>query len=207
MTESESVKIGGIVLAAGGSSRLGKPKQLLQLEGKTLLRRAAEAMSASMCDPAVVVLGAKSGGLADEIEGLRVIHCLNQDWRSGMGSSIRIGLAKLTEIEPGLDAVLISLCDQPFVTTEMLNRCGEKFAETKLPIVAAAYKGVTGVPALFSRELFGALSQLEGDKGARDLIRSRPDIATIDLPEAAFDIDTPEDAANLQPNSIPAAKP
>lgn len=197
MAENKKPKIGGIVLAAGGSSRLGQPKQLLQFRGKTLLKHAAEAMAASICDPTVVVLGAETARLAGEMEGLSVFQCRNENWRSGMSSSIKTGLAKLIEIAPEIDAVIISLCDQPFVTAEMLNRFGEKFAAGGASVVAAKYKGVVGVPALFSRELFGELSRLVGDKGARDLIRNRVDIETIDLPEAAFDIDTPYDAFRL----------
>ena len=198
-------KVGGLLLAAGSSSRLGQPKQLLEFRGKTLLRHAAEAMASSVCDPVVVVLGAEIERSATEIEGLGVTTCLNANWRSGMSSSISVGLAGLTEISPDLDAVLISLCDQPLVDAEMLNRFGQKFATTNADVIAAAYNGITGVPALFSRELFGELSRLDGDKGARDLIRSRPDIKTIDLPEAAFDIDTPDDAVNCMTGRQPVA--
>lgn len=189
-------RIGGLLLAAGGSSRLGQPKQLFEFKGKTLLRHAAEAMTESSCDPVVVVLGAETGMSTIEIAGLSVVQCLNENWQSGMSSSIKIGLAMLLELAPEIDAVLVSLCDQPFITTEMLNRFGEKFATTNAAVIAAAYNGVTGVPALFSCEIFEELSHLDGDKGARDLIRSRFDVETIDLPEAAFDIDTPDDAAN-----------
>ena len=193
MTGSRDVKIGGLLLAAGGSSRMGQPKQLLQFKGKTLMRHAAEAMAASICDPVVVVLGAETARSAAEIEGLSVFQCLNENWKSGMSSSIKIGLAQLVEIAPEIDAVLISLCDQPFVTAEMLNRFSEKFAASDASVVAANYNGVAGVPALFSRELFGELSRLDGDKGARDLIRSRSDIEIVELLEAAFDIDTLDD--------------
>lgn len=191
-------KVGGLLLAAGGSSRLGQPKQLLEFKGNRLLRHAAEAMADSSCDPVVVVLGAETEMSAMEIAGLSVAQCLNEDWESGMSSSIKIGLAMLLELAPEIDAVLVSLCDQPYVTTEMLNRFGEKFSTTNAAVIAAAYNGVTGVPALFSREMFDELSRLDGDKGARELIRFRADIETIDLPEGAFDIDTPDDAAKLQ---------
>lgn len=185
-------------MAAGGSSRLGQPKQLLKFKGKTLLLRAAEGMAASICDPVVIVLGAESEKAAAEIEGLSVVPYFNENWRSGMSSSIRSGLARLIKIEPELDAVLISLCDQPFITSEMLNRFGEKFAATDAAIIAAEYSDITGVPALFSRELFGELSRLEGDKGARDLIRDLTDIVVINLPEASFDVDAADDLKYLK---------
>ncbi len=197
MTGSKKPKIGGLLLAAGGSSRLGRSKQLVHFEGQTLLRRAAESMTASIFDPVVVVLGSNSDESAVELKGLAATICLNENWRSGMSSSIGVGLAKLIRIEPEIGAVLISLCDQPFITSEMLDRFGEKFATTNAAVIAAAYNGVTGVPALFSRELFGELSRLDGDKGARDLIRSRTDIVVIDLPEASFDVDTSGDVKYL----------
>lgn len=193
MVARDAPKIGGIVLAAGGSSRLGRPKQFLQFKSKSLLRHAAQTMAASICDPIVVVLGAESDEAAAQIKDLPVATCLNENWRLGMSSSIKVGLAKLIEMAPEIDAVLISLCDQPFITSEILNRFSEKFAVTDVSIVAAKYNEVNGVPALFSRELFIELSRLEGDKGARDLIRSLTDLATINLPEAAFDIDSPQD--------------
>ena len=197
MVARDAPKIGGIVLAAGGSSRLGRPKQFLQFKSRSLLRHAAQTMAASICDPIVVVLGAESDEAAAQIKDLPVATCLNENWRLGMSCSIKVGLAKLIEMAPKIDAVLISLCDQPFITSKILNRFSEKFAVTDVSIVAAKYNEVNGVPALFSRELFIELSRLEGDKGARDLIRSLTDLATINLPEAAFDIDTLEDAAKL----------
>lgn len=193
MTGSKELNVGGLLLAAGSSSRLRQPKQLLEFKGKTLLRHAAEALAESICDPVVVVLGAETEKSPHEIEGLSVVPCINENWKSGMSSSIKTGLAKLVEIAPEIDAVLISLCDQPLVTAEMLNCFGKKFAASGANVIAAKYNGVAGVPALFSRELFGDLSRLDGDKGARDLIRNRADLVTIDLPEAAFDIDTPAD--------------
>jgi molybdenum cofactor cytidylyltransferase len=89
---------------------------------------------------------------------------------------------------------VITLCDQPFVDAQMINQLGQTFVETRKEVVAAKYGGVVGVPALFSTAMFDALFKLEGDKGARDLIRD-PDasIATIEIKEAAIDIDTPED--------------
>ena len=117
MTENSKAKIGGLLLAAGGSSRLGQPKQLLQFEGKTLIRRAAETLVISQCDPIVVVLGAEIEGFNSEIADLRVDICINENWQTGMSSSIISGLGSLLEIEPELDAVVITLCDQPYVNS------------------------------------------------------------------------------------------
>lgn len=179
-----------MLLAAGGSTRLGRPKQLVKFEGETLLRRAARSLTDSVYFPVVVVLGAEVDASAAEIEGLPVYSVVNEHWQEGMSSSIRAGLAKLLETEPELDGALISLCDQPKISGGMLNRFAAGFSDTNSAMIAAAYAGTAGVPALFSRRLFDELSKLEGDKGARQLIRARGDVVTIDLPEAGVDIDT-----------------
>jgi molybdenum cofactor cytidylyltransferase len=197
MTANERPKLGAMLLAAGGSIRLGRSKQLLKFNGETLIRRAARSLADSLYFPVVAVLGADADASATEIEGLPVYQVVNEDWRSGMSSSIRTGLGKLLEIEPALDGVLISLCDQPKVSGEELNRFASTFSETGAPMIAAAYGGTAGVPALFSRRLFDELSKLEGDKGARRLIRDSKDAVRIDLAEAAFDIDTPADLGRL----------
>jgi molybdenum cofactor cytidylyltransferase len=197
MTANEQPKLGSVLLAAGGSSRLGRPKQLLKFEGESLLRRAARTLAVSVYFPIVVVLGAESDASAAEVEGLPLYRVVNDIWQDGMSSSIRTGLGKLLEIEPHVDGVLIALCDQPRVTAEMLNEFAARFSSTHAPVIAASYNDVAGVPAFFSRELFDQLQNLEGDKGARDLIRRRSDVLTIDLPAAAFDIDTGSDLSRL----------
>ncbi|HLA96668.1 MAG TPA: nucleotidyltransferase family protein [Pyrinomonadaceae bacterium] len=202
MTEN-SAKIGGLLLAAGGSRRMGSPKQLLEFKGKTLLRRAAEALVDAGCDPVIVVLGAETDRSKIEIDDLPVSVSINQDWENGMSSSIRVGLEKLLSIKPDNDAVMITLCDQPFVTSDKIALFTNEFEQSRSPIIAAKYDDVLGVPALFGKELFSGLMQIEGDKGARDLIRNYEGVKGIDLPEAAFDLDTRDewDRAGASPPS------
>lgn len=195
MTGNSNVKIGGLLLAAGGSSRLGQPKQLLQFKGRSLIRRAAETLVGSGCSPLVVVLGAEIERSTEELAELPINICVNDDWQIGMSSSIKAGLRDLLDIEPDIRAVLITLCDQPNIAAEPLGVFLSHFGQSKAPIIAARYGGTVGVPALFSSELFDALFQLEGDKGARELIRHRDDIVTVNLETAAFDIDRPNDAS------------
>lgn len=183
-----------MLLAAGGSSRLGRTKQLLKFEGETLLRRAARSLADSVYFPVVVVLGAEHDSALGEIDGLAVYNLINESWADGMSSSIRQGLERLFEIEPKLDGVLITLCDQPMMSVEVLNRFAEKFAETNAAVIAASYESILGVPALFSRSIFDELLSLRGNKGARQIIRDRKDVIGLDLPEAAIDIDTKIDA-------------
>lgn len=197
MTGNEPSRIGAVLLAAGGSSRLGRPKQLLRFEGESLLRRAAGTLAGSVYYPIVVVLGADQEAAAAELTGLPVHSVVNENWAEGMGTSLRCGLQCLLELEPDADAVLVTLCDQPALTTGMLDRFAYQFRNGTGPVIAAGYGGISGVPALFSKEIFDDLLRLKGDSGARHIIRERLDVCTIDLPEAAVDIDTPSDAAAL----------
>lgn len=193
MTANNTIKIGGLLLAAGGSRRLGSPKQLLEYHGKTLLRRSTEALVDSKCEPIIVVLGAEIERSNVEIGDLDIKSIVNEDWATGMSSSIRVGMETMLLLEPEIDAVMITLCDQPFVTAEKIHIFIEAFKTQRSLIIAARYNDVLGVPALFSREMFDALTRLDGDKGARDLIRQEASTFGIDLPEAAIDIDTQQD--------------
>jgi len=199
MTATSEINVGGLLLAAGGSTRFGSPKQLAEFEGKTLIRRAAEAVSRSGCSIVVVVFGAAADGSQRDLSDLDLVTIENKDWQSGMSSSIRLGLSKLIELEPQLDAVLITLMDQPKVTASHLAAFVSMFAELRPPLIAAEYSGTSGVPALFSREMFDQLSKLEGDKGARVLIRGSERVMTVSMPEAAFDVDTLADHRKISP--------
>jgi molybdenum cofactor cytidylyltransferase len=191
MTKNDA-KIGGLLLAAGGSTRFGSPKQLAKFHGKSLLRNAAEAIACSGCSPVVVVLGANVEDSLAEISDLDLHSVINSNWQAGMSSSIRTGLVELTNLEPALDAVLFALMDQPLITAEHLAVFVERFRRDGPAIIASEYNRITGVPALFSSELFDELHKLCGEKGARQLIRNRSDVVRIALKEAAIDIDTEE---------------
>jgi molybdenum cofactor cytidylyltransferase len=191
--------IGIIVLAAGASSRMRKPKQLLVFENKTLLRRAVETAVQSIYQPVVVVLGANFEAMPAEIEDLPIEICFNEDWQSGLSSSIKTGIEILLKIAPDIAASIITLADQPFVAANHLNLFAEKFEATNSSIIAAEYNETCGVPALFSREVFDEFSELSGDTGAKMIIEKyRETLSTINLPEAAFDIDTPQDFMKLK---------
>ena len=171
---------------------MGSPKQLLRYRGETLLRRAAQTAVASNCDRVVVVLGSNAPQMRCELEDVPVSVVENQNWQTGMSSSIRAGLDELRQYN--LDGVLIMLCDQPFVAAGILNDLITTHHQTGKPIVASSYETTTGVPAFFSRELFTELTSLSADEGARRLISKHPElVATINFPEGAIDIDTPHD--------------
>lgn len=141
-----------------------------------------------------MVLGAEIEGSTKEIADLLINICVNESWQSGISSSIESGLEYLLDLEPNLDAVMITLCDQPHVTIASLQLLLAKFQAESTAVVAAQYGETIGVPAVFSRELFDQLIHLEGDRGARNLIRSRNDLVTVEIDTAAIDIDTPGDA-------------
>ena len=190
------MKVAGILLAAGGSTRLGSPKQLLVYEGRTLLRRAAEAMLEAGCRPVVVVLGASAGKLTPELAGLDVNTVVNVDWERGMGASLRVGMTALSP-GPEIDAVLVTLCDQPLIKAETLRRITNAQHGTQ-SIAAAEYNGTIGVPAVFGRKHFAELAELPGNTGAKPLLqRHASHVAAVPMSEAATDIDTREQYERL----------
>lgn len=191
-------QVGLILLAAGGSQRLGSPKQLVaDAEGRSLVRRAAETALASACRPVVVVLGASAEAVEAEIAGLPVTVAVNTEWQTGLASSLKVGLNALEKTDM-LDAVVVMLCDQPQVTSALLDVLITAHADIGHAIAACEYGGALGVPALFGHTLFSALASLTGDEGARRVIKNHAGPMTrIPFPEGTFDIDTPRDAQAL----------
>ena len=192
-------RIGLILLAAGASSRLGQPKQLLHYQGRTLLRRAAETAAASGCAPLVLVTGALHDELLPEVAGLPFFSVQNHDWREGMSTSIRAGLDVLemqTEGAP-LDAALVMVCDQPLLTPEVLQSIIQQFRDTGQPVVATEYAGTRGVPALFGAAVFPALRALSGPAGARELLRQHAHLPAVPFPGGEVDVDTAAQYAAL----------
>ncbi|WP_225413608.1 nucleotidyltransferase family protein [Stigmatella hybrida] len=189
------MRVGGVVLAAGSSSRLGRPKQLLLHEGQTLVRRTAEAAVAAGLLPVIAVLGAHPEAVAAELAGLPVHPVLNPDWAAGMGLSLRVGLRALP---PEVDAALVVLCDQLRVDAAHLAALVDTFTRTHAPIVASGYAGARGVPALFSRALFAELEALAPEEGARRVIAREPSrVVEVALPGGDEDIDTAADLSRL----------
>lgn len=195
---------GAIILAAGNSSRLkGEQKQLLEFQGKTFLRRAAKIAVAANFHSIVVVLGANPEYLRKEIEDLPLRIVINEQWATGMSSSIKTGLAELIK-EANREAVVIMLCDQPLVTTKTLVNLCEIFAQTGKPIAACAYENTVGVPALFSSGVFDELMNLHESEGAKKIIEKYAEkTALVPAPEAALDVDTTEDYEKLKRLAFP----
>ena len=185
-----------LLLAAGASTRMGQPKQLLPYRGHSLLRHAAETAVASGCAPVVLVTGALHEVLAVEVAGLPVQAVHNPAWESGMASSIRAGLAAVASSNPR--AVLIMLCDQPLLTPQLLRQLVAQQLQTQAPVVAAAYGDTLGVPAVFARTILPTLAQLQGTQGANRLIASfGMAVGRVAFPAGLLDVDTPEQYAAL----------
>ncbi|MBD2124818.1 nucleotidyltransferase family protein [Microcoleus sp. ZQ-A2] len=191
--------VGLIILAAGASTRMGTPKQLLTYRGCSLIRHMAEVAIASVCQPIAIVLGANGERIKPEISQLPLQIVENQQWQEGMSSSIQVGLEALLAVNQHLDAVAIALCDQPFVSSQTLNQLVEAYHITGKPIIASEYAGTFGVPALFSRTLFAELMNLKNTEGAKKLIKRHiHEVFSIPFPDGTIDIDTPNDYEQLQ---------
>jgi molybdenum cofactor cytidylyltransferase len=189
-------RFGAVILAAGASTRMGQPKQLLPLAGKPLLVRAVEAALASPAWPVVVVVGANSDAIRATLARWPVLLTENPAWAEGMASSIRAGIATLGQFSRALDGALIALCDQPAFSADTIAQLVAAQRTTGRSIVAAHYAGRHGAPALFLREHFPTLAALTGEEGARTLLNGQPErIAAVDLPALALDLDTPADYA------------
>lgn len=181
-----------VVLAAGGSSRLGRPKQLLRVRGVPLLVRAARHGARAAPGRVVVVLGAEHVRLRGVLRRwrVRVRIVRNPAWRSGLASSLRAGLAAAA---PDTAATLVLLTDQPRVDAASLERLVAAWRRRPAKAAAARYSGRLGVPAILPRRLHQALTDVAPDAGARALLAREADVTTVAMPEAAVDVDTPAD--------------
>jgi molybdenum cofactor cytidylyltransferase len=192
--------IGAVILAAGESKRLGRCKQLLQFRGKSLIRRVVDEALAAKCRPVVVILAADqppNEQIRNELRGAEVALIDNGAWRLGIGTSIRAGVNEIM-YNPEVSAVLLLTCDQPFVDAPLLDHLKAAYERTKKPVVASAYDGTLGVPALFDRSCFDELLQLGDNEGAKKLILREPARMRLVLfPDGAIDIDTPADFRRL----------
>jgi molybdenum cofactor cytidylyltransferase len=187
--------IAGVVLAAGLARRMGRPKLLLDLRGKPVVRWSVEALLPHVGD-LVVVTGAEDGAIREALAGLAVRFAVNPQPQDGQGSSIAVGVAAL---KPWTRAALVALGDQPRLQEAVLPKLLEAFTRTGKAIVVPVYRGTQGTPVLFASEVFPELLGLRGDAGARSVVQARPErveAVAFDLP-MPLDVDTPEDYAKL----------
>lgn len=186
-----------VLLAAGNSSRMGSPKQSLNIGGQTLLSHAVHCALTSQIPNVVVVLGAHLGETQHLIQDKRIITVVNTNWQQGMGSSLKLGLNKAIDINPLLEGALIMVCDQPKISVTHINEMGRIHIIKRPLAVASEYHGVTGVPVLFDRSVFSELFKLDNQRGASELLQKiRSEVITLPFPGGEIDLDTPEDYEN-----------
>lgn len=191
--------VGIVILAAGSSTRMGTPKQLLPYREHTLLSHTVEVAIASICHPIIVILGAYAEQIRPEISQYPIQILENPRWNEGMSSSIQVGIQALDKASEKPEAVVITLCDQPFISTQLVNQLVETYFTTGKPIIASEYAGILGVPTLFSSSFFPNLMDLKGAAGAKKIIEKYSDrVFSIPFLEGTVDIDTPEEYNQLQ---------
>jgi molybdenum cofactor cytidylyltransferase len=194
--------VAGIVLAAGESTRMGRPKQLLQAEGGTLLERIINEALRSELDEVVLVLGHKYGEIRTSLgqvlqhPNLKVIE--NRNYKKGISSSI---IAGLSEVEENHDHVMILLADMPYIDADLIDLLLRRYIDSRLPLGAIKLKTKRTHPVIFSRKLFHELYKLKGDEGARNLFKKYVDQVCLVEPEGFYDdsdIDTPVNHAKYK---------
>lgn len=190
-------KIGLVLLAAGGSRRLGQPKQLVSFKGKCLLQHAIDCTDEILFESKVMILGANAEMIKQKVDPKSFHICINDHWERGMAGSLWLGVDRLLHLCTDLNAIVIMVSDQPFISKELLMEMVGLY-KSESSIVVCQYQGVKGVPALFAAKYFDELSRLSGDQGARKIIREYEDILTVvKFDQGDFDIDTIEDLKQL----------
>jgi molybdenum cofactor cytidylyltransferase len=188
-----------IILAAGNSSRLGKPKQLLMFNDKTLLRHIVDESIDAAGDNVVVVLGAHSDQIRPELNSSGVEIVENSEWEDGMASSIRAGVSAMLASQPDTEGIIIAVCDQPFVSSKLLKELMSIKDKAGVGIIASKYDNALGTPALFGKKYFTELQGLNGAHGAKKLLmKYDADLISVPFPSGGTDIDTAEDYNNLK---------
>lgn len=188
-----------LILAAGASRRLGEPKQLVKYQGTSLIRRIAEASIKAEIGNVTVVTGFQAEAIVHEIRDLNVNTFYNKDWEEGIGASIRNGLKHVLNKQPDTNAMLIAMADQPFVTTQHLQKIANAYDPSRPMIIASAYTGTFGVPVLVDNYYFDKLMELKGDEGGKKIfVQYLKNIVEIPFIEGSIDIDHQEDLAKLK---------
>jgi molybdenum cofactor cytidylyltransferase len=191
-----------VLLAAGGSSRMGFPKQLIPFEGKKLVQIVAERLLACRCFPTVVILGGNSREVLPLLQGYTLDILENLDWQSGMSTSIRCAVTFVKAQYPEVTHLMFALVDQPSVQAEEYSSLVEAAKTAPNKVIAAFYAGQWGAPMIFPSIYWNDLLQLTGDRGAAGIVRKMNplDVVSIEMPNAGYDWDSPADLPqNVKP--------
>lgn len=191
--------IGIVILAAGASTRMGRPKQLLPLNGQPLLLHTVDEALSTTVSNVVVVLGSDPDTYQDLLETYPVRVIVNEAWQEGIGSSIKLGMTAIKKRVRDLDAVLFLVGDQPAISFKYLCRMLDTYHNSTADLIASGYAGTYGVPALFDRHFFDDIMKIHNSDGAKAVLKKNESSLTIlDCPEGAVDIDTPQDYASFR---------
>jgi molybdenum cofactor cytidylyltransferase len=191
MLSERTGAVAGVVLAAGSSTRLGRNKLFIELEGESLLRRVVRRVSTAGLDPVVVVLGHEADRVREELSGLQVVPVLNPEYMQGVNSSLRTGIMAVSQAA----AAVVVLADMPFVTTAMISTFVDRYRTSAAPLVISDYSGVNAPPMLYDRSLFNELLSMQGEGCGKQVVkRHRDEALSVVWPEEALtDLDVPED--------------
>jgi molybdenum cofactor cytidylyltransferase len=185
---------GIIILAAGNSSRLGEPKQLLQFNGQSLIRHITRAALETVGENTVVVTGSSSALIERELSGLPCTLAFNENWGEGMSASIKTGIRTPQLRNPQIRGIILAVSDQPFVSAATFHALIQLSEGAQSGIVASEYSGSLGTPAFFASSYFPALLELTGAEGAKKLFkRYSGDVSAYPFPQGSIDIDTQDD--------------
>lgn len=191
------MEVGIIILAAGESKRMGVPKQLLDINGKSLLLNVIDSALATSCRPVTVVVGAHKKAIVPVLKDLPINIVDNPRWDSGMAGSIKMGMVGSYLLTKTIEAVIITTSDMPELNSAVFEKLVKRASESEAKIITSRYKGTLGVPALLKRPLFEELLNLEGDQGARQIFKKfKNELASVEFEGGAIDLDTKEDYYN-----------
>ena len=191
-------KIGIIILAAGNSSRLGRPKQLLEYKESTLLKNTVSEALKVENSFIIVVTGSNHDLIEKELNLTDITFSFNSEWENGMSSSIVKGIKELLLLNPDCEQCILAVCDQPFVTVSVFENLIFESNKTKKGIAASAYSETLGTPVLFHKKYFQELLELKGQEGAKKLIKKyTEDVVSVLFEKGNIDIDTEEDYSKL----------
>lgn len=195
----KETRIEVMIMAAGASRRLGQPKQLVEYQGQTLIRKISqEAINADIGN-VTVVTGYDHKTIEKEIQNKGVDVYYNEEWEEGLGASIRNGLKHILQEKPETNAVLLTMVDQPYVDGTHLKKLANAYDPSRPMIIASAYSSTFGVPVLFDSKYFDMMKELKGDEGGKKIfVNYLRDIVEIPFIEGAIDIDEKEDLKSLE---------
>jgi molybdenum cofactor cytidylyltransferase len=189
-------KTGIIILAAGNSSRMGEPKQLMKFKNKTFLQHIIGEAKSAKLEPVICVTGYQTERITKSIEDMGVSSVYNEQWPEGMGSGISAGIKQL--LLSDADSVILAVSDQPYVSSGLFGKMQTLKEQSGKGIVASSYAGTMGTPVLFEKKYFDQLKSLKGNQGAKNIVQQNlPDVCPVEFEKGEVDIDTKEDYKKL----------